>query len=274
MKIVPPKIVANYKKLAPRCYAGVPNDVYHASNGINNSSFKHLVESPASYIYYRDNPDPQTSAMVLGSAFHDCVLLFGEFVDNYLLGPTKGKTTKAWKEFKAKNPGNVILTPDEMDAIVSMKNAIYDNPYMGPMIDKEREWREVSVWARDPDTGLICRIRMDLFVDGWIVDLKTALSPHRWGFKKSVWDYKYFIQAPFYVDMARAAGLDVKGFKFFVVGKRPPYSTVPYVLSEEWTDLGRQQYKEALQGYADYLMDPSWDGLPYGREPVVLGMEE
>lgn len=274
MIITPENISSKYTEIHPGCWAGVPNSEYHASNGINSSSIPDMLESPATFELRKKHPKEQTRPMLKGSALHDSILLPEVFDAVYVKGPTQGRRTKAWIAFEKDLPeGKIALTPSEMWDVRSMREAVFKNPTMRTEIEKDRKWREISIWAVDPQTHLVCRIRMDTFVDGWINDIKTTLTPSWRGFKYSIWKYHYFIQSPFYQDVARWAGLEINGFRFWVVGNHPPYSTAIYSLDDPWQEEGRGQYREALMAYYSYIMgDKQWDGLPYGTEPMVLEM--
>ncbi len=273
MQVVPADIAARYKMLAPHCYAGVENVVYHASDGKSSSQIPDLLESPATYNLRADNPVKQTEPMLKGEVTH-CVNLTPDLFDLlYKVSPVVTKTSKRWKAFAEEWPNHTIISPGMADDAFRMRDALHANPRIHSLLEENKEWREVSIWVQHPETGLVCKIRPDMICDDqYIYDLKTSIAPQWRAFKHSIWKWHYYISSPFYYDMARIAGLDVKGFRFMVVGSKPPHNTAIYELDFEWANEGRKQYLEALRSYRNYLTGDGWDGLSYGREIKVLTM--
>jgi len=271
MQAVPQEISSTYDLLAPSCYAGVPNQLYHALPGISSSQIPDILESPATYELRQQNPPAQTDAMLKGEVTHTLVLQPQLYEKNFKVSPTKTKG-KAWAALAEKYPEHTIISPGMADDAFRMRDSLYANPTIRDLLEKNTEWREVSIWVNDPQTHLVCKIRPDMIVDGVIYDLKTTISPQWRAFKHSIWKWNYFISAPYYMDMARIAGLDIHGFRFIVVGNKPPHNTAIYELDKDWMDEGRSQYREALNSYWNYLMGDGWSGLPYGREIKTLSM--
>ena len=273
MQVVPADIAVRYKKLAEYCYAEVEDVVYHASHGHNASSMGDLLESPATYELRKANPVARTDPMLKGSVSH-CIILQPHLYDLlYKVSPVVTKTSKRWKEFSEEWPNHTIISPGMADDCFRMRDACYANPTIKALLEKNKEWREVSIWVRHPETRLVCKIRPDMIgEDNYIYDLKTSIAPQWRAFKHSIWKWNYFISSPFYYDMANLAGLEVKGFRFIVVGSKPPHNTAIYELDFDWANEGRKQYLEALRSYRNYLTGDGWAGFSYGREIKTLTM--
>ena len=272
MSVAPPNITTHYEEVIPGVYQGVPNQVYHESEGISCSDIKELAKSIEHYEHRKEYPQGQTDAMLVGSALHDIVLLPNTYKNTYVVAPVKGKTTKAYRKCIVDNPGKDVLTQYQEENILNMRDSIYRNPTMRGILESDTILRESSIWVRHGSTGLVLKIRPDIIVDGVIYDLKTTsgdVSPR--GFINSVFKYKYHIQAPFYVDCATMNGMTISGFKFLVVGSVPPYSTAIYDLNADTMEEGRDIYRLALYRYGNYLVgDNIWKGLVHGRETVTL----
>ena len=187
------------------------------------------------------------------------------------MGPTKTRNTKAWKEFESKHKNMEILTPAEWADIENMKSALMANPYISKILQSDSVWREISIWSSYEDSGIVCKVRPDIIVDGWIYDLKTSNAPHWRAFRHSIFQYGYHVSAPYYVDICKQIGLDIHGFRFIVVGNKRPYNTAVYELSRELYLEGQNAYKDGLRAFMDYLMsDDGWDGFSYGRDVFVI----
>lgn len=272
MSDAPSNITTKYDEILPGIFAGVPNEEYHASDGISCSDVKEIGKSIEHYEYRKSIPHKQTDAMVLGSALHDRMLLPDVYNKEYIVSPVQGKTTKTYKEFKIKHSNKIILTPSMKRQVDNMEDSINKNPTMRSILDTDTTLKEVSIWSVDPDTGLLLKCRLDILCDGYIDDIKTtsgSVSPG--GFKSNIWKYGYYIQAPFYIHVSSLVGLNIRGFIFLVVGSVPPYSTAIYEINQEDMLKGEEQYREALTRYSRYLNgEDTWTGLPNGREVVVL----
>lgn len=268
----PSNITKNYQEVLPGIYSLVPNSEYHSSEGLSRTNLCDIADySVSTYLMNKSKPDKPSDPLIKGSAFHDLVLLPEEYHKNYLVGPTKDKRSKSWKEFEKDNPGKTIITPGMADDIHYMRDALYDNPSIREILEADTILREVSIWAIDPITELLVKIRPDIIVDGVIYDLKSSSGPHWRAFTHSVWSYNYHVQAVLYPDVAEWNGMTISDFEFLVVGSKPPYLTAKYRLNDDQLAEGEAKYLTALNTYWEYLnSDDKWDGLPYGRETVTL----
>jgi hypothetical protein len=107
--------------------------------------------------------------------------------------------------------------------------------------------------------------------DNIIVDLKTSRDVSLWSWERSTYDFKYHIQAAWYID-----GLEKAGFKIqrddggdpmyvtFVIENEPPYNIGVYQIMEPAVELGRMQYKRYLDLYMWCLTNNSWPAY-YGN---------
>lgn len=129
-----------------------------------------------------------------------------------------------------------------------------------------------------------------------VVDLKTTDDASLEGFSKSIANWRYDVQHPYYLDGLRqalkqsgdkapvegAAELSAywvdqttgvlcrcrpdfwrgepKHFVFIAVEKRPPYAVGVYVLDEESVEIGRAQYRADLNRFAECVTTDSWPG--------------
>ena len=270
-----PKEVRNnpaHEEVMPGVWAGVDNDDYHNRYpGESKTSICWAAKSMKQYLLEKQSDHKPTPAMVKGSAFHDLTLLPDYYKQQYLVGPTHTKTAKAWKDFVLAHPHKTILAPREADDVYFMRDALYANPGMKPYLDSKTALREVCMWQIHPATNILIKARVDLIVDGWIIDLKSTSGDVGFGFRQSIWKYDYFVQAPLYQDIFTMGGLKIKGFLFFVVASKPPLLTAIYKLNTDWENEGRCKYNWALDRMVSYqISDDQWDGLPRGREVVEL----
>lgn len=139
-----------------------------------------------------------------------------------------------------------------------------------------------------------------------VIDLKTTDDASLEGFSKSIANWRYDVQAPFYLDGLReclrqsgdkppaegAAELSAywideltgivcrcrpdfwrgepKNFVFIAVEKKPPYAVAVYVLDEDSMVSGRAQYRANLNTLEQCLIADKWPG--YGDKVQTISV--
>ena len=97
--------------IEPGIYFGMPEDVYHAADGLSNSGMKHLHVSPLNYWHHNLNPDfegrEETAALRFGKAAHCLGLEPDRFNERF-----------ARKLTPEERPGALVTTED-MKAFLS-----------------------------------------------------------------------------------------------------------------------------------------------------------
>lgn len=264
----PDNIKSNYNEVLPGMYEFVPNEVYHASDGLSSTNIKDIYKS---IDHYKLTSNKQTDAMIKGSALHDLVLLPDIYKDSYIVSPIKDRRTKAYKQFVLDNSDKQVITLDMSDDIHRMRDSLYKNPTIVRILDSKSVLREVSMWAKDIDTNLLLKARPDLVHEGIIYDLKSTISPSIRGFLGTIYKFKYHVSDAYYRHVCQLNGLTIDDFQFIVVGSTPPYSTAIYKINSDLLGEGVDIYKQSLLTYSNYLLsEDKWSGLSYGREVVTL----
>ena len=282
MTDAPKNIIDNYEQVLPGVFTGVPIMGYHSEAGISKSNICEIAKSPAHYKISLEAPQKETDSLLKGSGLHDSCLLPDFYRKHYKVAPTSDKRTKKYIEFAKKYPNHSILTPKIANDIREMKESIFNNPTMKDVLNSDTTLREVSIWAKDPITGMLLKVRPDMIYSGVIFDIKTTIAPHKEAFVYSCRDWHYHVQASYYMYVASLIGMKIDNFIFLVVGNHPPYLTAHYDLPSTKEEIkpgspdisleeGERFYRSALNKYKDYLeSEDDWDGLEYGRELVTL----
>lgn len=193
----------------------------------------------------------------------------------YLLR-TNGVEVTLWSDVLAEwtenNPGRIVLTPEQWDQLHAMAAAVHAHPAAGSLLTSCPGEAEKSVYWIDATTGVLCRCRPDWWRDdNVIVDLKTTEDASPEGFAKSIANWRYDVQAAYYLDgVQQATGKRPKAFVFIAVEKKPPYGVGVYVLDSESLDLGRAQYQHDLRVYAECVRSGEWPG--YGDKIQTISL--
>lgn len=247
----------------PPCFIeGMPNDVYHSHpEGISSSGLKLVERSPAHYRYQAGRAPSR--AMEIGTAVHAALLEPQVFADEYVL--LKGVKDRRASEYKAAvkvHGSERVLVATEADQVAGMQEAVLSNPAMSERLNAEG-WRELSLFVRDPETGVLVRVRYDLLtVSGIAVDLKSCQDARPEEFSKSIYNYAYDLSAALYTDAFQwATGNPIGAFEFAVVEKEMPHGHKLYLPDETLLQEGRRRYREALNLFAECERSGDWPGI-------------
>ncbi|KNX38074.1 PD-(D/E)XK nuclease-like domain-containing protein [Luteipulveratus halotolerans] len=247
----------------------VQNDeaTYHADrSSLSQSGAKLLLDCPARFRY--DMAHPVTKAAYdIGHAVHEMILGTGQGV--HVVDAADWRTNAAKDAAKAaREAGRVPLLRKDFREARRMASAVRNHDIAGPLLAREGV-SERSMYAEDPQTGVILRGRFDRLTthpaDGRpvFVDVKTTPKggSNPATFARKVEEFGYYVQAPWYVDLANAAGVidDPDAlFVFVTVEKEPPYLVGVHTLAESWIDAGRERARHAIDLYADCLARDHW----------------
>ena len=187
-----------------------------------------------------------------------------------------GQPVTLWSDVLAEwtenNPGRQVLSEEVWQQLHDMRDAVINHPAAGALLESYPGEAEKSVYWNDKTTGVLCRCRPDWWRDDNIlVDLKTTEDASTEGFAKSIANYRYDVQAAYYLDGVEAAtGKRPKAFVFIAVEKKQPYGVGVYVLDAASLDLGRAQYQHDLAIYAECLANDNWPG--YGDKIQTISL--
>lgn len=253
------------------------NDAYHAAPGYSKSHLDKIADCGLAYWHHYLNPDREpdedTPATLVGSACHTAVLEPDLLDSAYKVLPDLDLRTKAGRAerdaFKAAHPGAVILTVDQLATAKAVRDAVYRHPVAAKLFRGGRA--EQSFFAIDPETGELVKCRTDYFRPeaGMIVDLKSCDDASPAGFGKSVANYRYHLQPPWYQDVLEALYGEAPPYWVFVaVEKVPPYKIGVYFPTLEDIALGRRQARRDFLRILECKRTGNWPD--YGDKVQAL----
>jgi hypothetical protein len=248
------------------------NTDYHAGPGISCTGLKKIAVSPS---HYKNGDHKQTAAMFMGSATHSAILEPESFAKQYVTMPDgKDRRSKEYKDLAAEFGADNVLSASDAHQIQMMQKAVRANPVAHKWLYEQPGRNELSVYAKDPETGVLVRCRFDRLLDrGFSPDLKTTTDASPDGFSRIIAKYGYAFQAAFYLDTYYwATGQQLEGFGFVCVEKTAPYSVMCYRLDDESIEIGRSQYRAALNKYSDCLESGIWNGYDGCDEENLIGL--
>ena len=243
-----------------------PDFDYRRAEGVNQSSLKKILDSPAHYkasLTHRWLPTP---AMEMGTALH-CLVLDGQeaFDSQYILKPDNVKlNTKEGKDWKDKVGRKKVLTTggrdDPWNSVLGMGDSLKDLEWFDPAQPDYIKHNEVSFYWEW--LGVPCKARLDrvLIDEGIVVDLKTTDSVDPMTFTKKVVGLGYDFQAAYYAKAAEVAYGKPFKFVFAAVERRAPYSVGLFDTSEEMLEEGMRKCEAALKLYKQCEATHHWPG--------------
>lgn len=257
--------------ITPGYYRDLSNEAYHKGPGISKSQLDLIHKSPALFQWSKQAPEDEEkkSALNVGDAVHAILLEPHRFDVEYAIGPADApRNTKAgkekWEEFEAGLSGQTVLTADEGRKVMLIRESVMAHPHARWLVEAEGD-AEASIYWNERSTGLLARCRPDKTIPklGWIADVKTTADMDK--FARSVYDYRYHVQDPFYCDgYAAHFGEQPAAFVFLVVSTSIECGKYPvriFTLDLEAKSIGRETYLEDMATYADCIRTGEWSGL-------------
>ena len=248
------------------------NAEYHAGPGISCTGLKKIAVSPAHFKY---GDFKQTAAMAMGSATHSAILEPDSFAKQYVTLPAgKDRRSAEYKALCAAHGTDNVLVSADASQISAMQLAVRANPVANKWLYQEQGRNELSVYAKDPETGILVRCRFDRLLDrGFSPDLKTTTDASPRGFSNAIAKYGYAFQAAFYLDTYFwATGQRLESFGFIAVESKAPYNVMCYRLDDESIEVGRGQYRSALNTYANCLETGVYEGYDGASVEQLIGL--
>lgn len=187
-----------------------------------------------------------------------------------------GQQVTLWSDVQAEwianNAGRIVLEDATWQTLMAMRDSVMAHPVANALLTGKPGVAEHSIYWIDEQTGELCRCRPDWWrEDDIFVDVKTTNDASPEGFAKSIVNWRYDVQDPFYRDGFRAAtGRDLRAFIFLAVEKKAPYAVGVYVMDAESIALGRAQYRADLQRYAECKAADQWPG--YGDKIQTISL--
>lgn len=255
----------------PGIYRNIPAEQYHALTAVSSSKLKSYRNLPATC----NDPFVGSWETTLGSAshaysiegpdvFHAQYVVAPEFEAPASFSGQKYKATKEYKdrvaEFQAKNAGREILDAEQGAAVMGLDKSLREHPASRRFMETD-SIGELSVLWFDEGTGLLCKARIDWYIDEIPTDYKTTAQIDR--FYSQILNLNYDVQGGHYSAGLLAHGLPVKAFSF-LVGETSNTNRVRTGFlgggenGRAWLDASIDESKRLIGLYAESLKLDIW----------------
>lgn len=249
-------------------------ETYHAEREcLTQSGAKKLLapSCPALFRWWRDHPQPPSTAFDLGHAAHRMVL--GKGAELYEI------TAKDWRTKKARDGadwargrGRVPLLTEQFNAALKMAAALQRE--IPGLFGEAGHTEQVIVWT-DQETEVRCKAMLDWWRPAStlarhphdravIVDYKTCADASTAAVARSIASYGYHVQAAWYIDALDAIGVQAQ-VAFVFQEKTEPYLVNVVEVDDQALFFGREKVDLALHVYRDCLESGIWPGYHTGQ---------
>ncbi|BBU22136.1 PD-(D/E)XK nuclease-like domain-containing protein [Mycobacterium xenopi] len=259
-------------------YAGIPTSDYQSDrDSLSASGARLLLSAPAKYAWQLDHPREPATHFDIGTLVHTLVLGCGDEIEVVDAEDWRSKHARECRD-KARETGRVPILRADYDAAVDMRDAVKIHHRLAAELFDAGE-PEMSMWVRDPATGVRLRARPDWMTqrDGrlWLVDLKTCQSADPREFGRTANHLGYHVQMAWYVTVARLLELDPNPvFLFVLVEKTPPHLVSVVELDADAYQLGYRRMREAIDVFRACRDWDEWPGYAADSEIVPVALPQ
>jgi len=270
----PETMVADRLITTPCLINDLPSGSYHSAPGVSASNLKAFRRTPAHYVASLSNRK-ETPALRLGSLFHTATLEPDVFEKTVVVSEKFDRRTTVGKamaaDFEERNTGKTIIDSVELETVQGMAKSIREHKEARKRLGLPGK-SEVSAFVKHEETGLLLRSRFDWLPDEGdaIVDLKSTEDASASEFMRTLVNYRYYVQAAYYIDNARRAGREINRFIFIVAEKSEPFAVAVYELGQDAIQKGREEYQAQLSLFAECVEFDSWPAYSAQLEPITL----
>ncbi len=273
---------------------GVDSRKYHADNAkrgeknfqMSPSALKEFVRCPARWVKGYSSPD--SSAKDFGKLL-DCMLLTpGDFDSHYAIQPAEYRSKtgelKPWnnnadacRAWHAEQAGKEVISSQEFKNAGAALDSILADETLAAFVQAcLTQVMVTGVW-QDKDTGIEVPVRCLIDMVPRVAsefakclgDVKTTRNAGLEPFSRFAYAMDYHVQAAFDTDLYVAAtGEDRNTWCMVLVENYAPWQSAKRMLSQDFMDLGRSDYRRALALYCRCLKAGFWPGYDDTDEAV------
>lgn len=256
---------------------------YHSDrNAVSSTMLKRLDRSAAHLKAYLDRPHQPTASQRFGTAVHAAVLEPHVWRSDYVVYTQGARRGRSWKAFQTANRGKEILTKEEYSAIAGCASQILSTVVV--QTDDGQSFTvadlvalgscEKNLYWIDEATGLVCKARIDLFLEHVTLDLKTTDDAREEPFARQAAQHGYDIQVAFYERGREAFDESLKGRQISILVAaecKAPHATVAHGTDQgAFKDFGAKKVSRLLTQYKDVMVTGTWPAYPSSRAPLKL----
>ena len=255
------------------------DEAYHRdpveAGSLSSSGARRLMPPycPAIFRYEADHPKPPKREFDLGHAAH--LELLGKGARLVIVDEKDWRKKDAQQQRdQAYDEGNTPLLTREYEQVKTMARTLRADPVLAALFDPEHGQAEISGFWIDAEFDVWRRFRLD-----WlnirpgqrplVVDFKTTTSIDPRAISKTMHNFGYYMQQPYYLDGVAALDLaEDPAFLFVFQMKVAPWLVQIAYLKAEDVQMGRERNRAALERFRDCQKTGIWPGP--SAEPLEI----
>lgn len=284
----------------PGLYAGVEEEAYHATRACSNSQISVLQTEPPETLKWKlEHPEEyNTPAREFGRRAHACILEPHRFDEQFDKARTCNATTQSTGErcmksgslrirgkWYCRTSGHAPNAPmddvtaireADYDQLIAMRKRCEDHEMIGRVLVLP-SYRELSALWIDEATGLLCKMRIDLYAHeaAFLLDYKTfrkALTEENMAWE--IHNRGYHRQAVMYLSGCKALGVPLDDYAIIFQQKSGPYYARLCRIDEAALRVGAVQARELMQIYAETVAQDHFPGYDDGVDILPIGLPD
>jgi exodeoxyribonuclease VIII len=242
---------------------------------LSYSSLKAFQKSPQHFVLNRMERREPTAAMAFGSVI-DCLKLTPEdyetkfvIIPEDIKKPTSAQVNakkpseasieqiQKYNAFCEENKGKTWVEKEDAELAKFLAEKTFNNEKAKDLLNRVVRTQDRISWT-NKESGLPMIGYKDATGDTFIMDLKTANDGSPDKFMKSAFDFGYHIQAAAYLDAERVLFGRFVDYYFLVVETVAPYNISVYKATNDFINLGFQEYNELLNKFKFCMENNLW----------------
>jgi hypothetical protein len=243
---------------------------YFALQAINWSKLKAMRVSPLHFLHAMESTIPDSPAMRLGRACHTAVLEPDVMPLDFTVWE-HARRGKDWTEFAEVNAAKTILTVDEYDTALRIRDAVHANHDAAKLL-RGCQFEQTVTWT-DKATDLPCKCRPDAMKPYKVIDLKTTRSVDARKFGRLAYDMGYFGQGAFYAEgVKKSVPRRRRDWDFYmiVVESEPPHDCGVFKVDDDSLYASTLDVRALLDKAAYCLHKDEWPGRYHQVQTLSL----
>jgi len=258
-------------------YHDISNEDYHAGEGVSKSQLDMVAKNPALLKWVKAAPEDEEkkSALDMGSALHCLLLEPQEFDKRFIVAPEFNRRTsqgKADEEAFLKSVADMrmtVMSAEQGRKLQLMRDSALAHPAARWMLEAPG-YCESSMYWNDDETGELCRIRPDKWLNehNVIVDVKKVADMDR--FARHIEEFRYHVQDAMYREGALKATGAAHGFFFLAVSESIDCGRYPvrvFELDPDDVNTGGVLFRRDLNTYHQCRVSDEWGGVEIIKRP-------
>lgn len=229
---------------------------YRAYDRESFSSIKYILESPQSFLHYKEKPFQGSTSSLLGTCIHHYLQGNRHLVAFNALPKIK-KNAEALKEFeenfRALTGEDGVIVPSSFEPKISSIVKNFNENDKAFNILSQCEFEKAFLFEIN---GVPLKGKIDGVSSNYIVEIKSSSQATSLvDFKEEAYDRNYDMQAYMYTVASKT-----NTHYFIVANTTDPFKVSIYKSSKEFLESGRKKAIEATNRYKKYIIGKAkWD---------------